>query len=158
MLLTPAIGRLLYMLKILKSPVKNTSLPYSEVDFWCFDTWTGRMIISHLFSSFTNEREWCAIFWTCVFSKRDCCFASDAKAGGTAPNIAKITKHKMQTDEALKILGFEGRKSLNPQVLTEVRVWYYSTTWAIVSRHLSYRALFDHPKEYFKYDEHDLLN
>ena len=94
-------------------------------------------------------------FWTCVFSNRDSRSPSDAKAGGTAPNIAKITKHKMQTDEALKILGFEGRKSLNPLVLTEVRSKYSTIMAAILRRLFAYSALFDHPKEYLKYDKHD---
>lgn len=60
----------------------------------------------------------------------------------------------MQTDEALKILGFEGRKSLNPQVLTEVREWYYSTIGASIRWYFSYSAVCEH----FKYDKHDLLN
>ena len=48
---------------------------------------------------------------------------ADAKAGGTAPNLAKVTKHKMQCDEALKILHIEGRKSLNEETLLQVRVY-----------------------------------
>ena len=47
---------------------------------------------------------------------------ADARAGGAAaPNLAKVTKHKMQNDEALKILNIEGRKNLNSEVLLQVR-------------------------------------
>ena len=46
----------------------------------------------------------------------------DARAGGAAaPNLAKVTKHKMQNDEALKILNIEGRKNINSEVLLQVR-------------------------------------
>ena len=50
-----------------------------------------------------------------------CNLFPDAKAGGAAAPIAKITKHKMQNDEALKILHIEGRKNLNPEILLQVQ-------------------------------------
>ena len=57
-----------------------------------------------------------------------CCsffYVADAKAGGAAaPNVAKITKHKMQSDEALKILHIEGLKNLNAEILIQVQAYY----------------------------------
>lgn len=52
-----------------------------------------------------------------------CNLLPDAKAGGAAAAApVKITKHKMQNDEALKILHIEGRKNLNPEILLQVRL------------------------------------
>ena len=42
--------------------------------------------------------------------------------------MGKITKHKMQSDEALKILHIEGLKNLNAEALLQVRAHHDKCT------------------------------